>query len=158
MEKLTPKHSAFEQALRFLDRRALSEAELHKKMQRYAYTASEISAAVYACRQRGFINDSLLISDFRDELFSRGNGPRMIKAKLRRRGLDPNAVSAALEETRDQETDSCRIAAEYKLRLLTRENDMRKKREKLYRHLAGRGFSTNVISQIISEKKEAFMQ
>ena len=151
MDKREPKHSAFEQALRFLDRKALSEKELTDKLNRFSYTPKEIADAVTRCRERKFINDHLMIEDCRDALFARGNGSRLIKMKLLRRGLNSAEIAAKLADTADQENSACSAAAEAKLKTLARENDPRKKREKLFRFLAARGFPPAVATKTISE-------
>ena len=151
MDKREPKCSAFEQALRFLDRKALSEKELTDKLKRFSYPSKEITEAVARCRERKFINDQLMIEDCRDALFARGNGSRLIKVKLLRRGLNGAEIAAQLADTADQEKAVCAAAAEAKLKTLVKESDPRKKREKLFRFLAARGFPPAVAGKTISE-------
>ena len=155
MPEATPKHSAFEQALRFLDRRAYSEAELRRKLTRFPYLEAEISAAIAECRRRRYVNDDELARELVENLLARGNGPRLIRLKLRRRGLPTDQLGALPESTATAELTAAQIAAAGKLRLLDRETDPRKKREKLYRFLATRGFSAPVISQVISASVDA---
>lgn len=155
MARTSDRPSAFEQALRFLDRKALSEKELTTKLQKCEYPFKEIAEAVKRCRERKFINDELMITDCRDNLFARGTGSRLIKLKLLRRGLDKDSIAAFLADTSSQEEEACRIAAHSKLKSLIRESDPRKKREKLFRFLASRGFSAAIAGKIISELKNA---
>ncbi len=155
MEKKIPHHSAFEQALRFLDRRACSERELREKLSRFDYPAPEIASALAECRARHFIDDKDFAAGFSDELYRAGNGPRMIRMKLARRGIGREEISAALAENPEREIEACRQAATVKWRSLQNECDPRKKREKLFRFLAGRGFSSAVAQKIIAEFRVA---
>ncbi len=154
MEKKIPRHSAFEEALRQLDRRACSERELREKLFRFDYPAAEIAAALAECRKRHFIDDREFAEAFSDELYRAGNGPRMIKMKLARRGIGNEEIQQTLAGSDDREIDSCRQAASAKWRSLSRESDPRKKREKLFRFLAARGFSAAAAQQTIAEIRE----
>lgn len=154
MEKKIPRHSAFEEALRVLDRRACTERELREKLFRFDYPAAEIAAAVNECRKRHFIDDREFAEAFSDELYRAGNGPRMIQMKLVRRGVGREEIRQALSGDPDREIESCRQAANAKWRSLRGESDLRKKREKLFRFLAARGFSSAVAQKMISEIRE----
>ena len=82
---------------------------------------------------------------------NRGSGSRLVKLQLRKRGLSAEYVETALEKTAGLEPGAARRALEYKLRLLSRETDPRKKREKAFRFLVGRGFSMDVIRGLFDE-------
>ena len=56
----------------------------------------------------------------------------------------------------DDEFEAARRAMEGKLRLLSRETDRRKKREKLFRFMASRGFSPAVIFKLADEMQNQF--
>ena len=139
--------------MRFLAVRALSERELATKLRRYEYSAAAIRETIAACRKHGFLNDELLARDGARALSERGSGERMIRNRLRRRGLSGAVVEAALEENAENEPDAARRALEYKLRLLRRETDPRRKREKAFRFLAARGFSAEVIRTVFEEMR-----
>ncbi len=149
----TPKKRVppLERAMRLLSVRAHTERELTQKLRRYDYSRSEITDTIAECRKHGFLNDELLAEDYAQILSERGSGQRMIGFQLRRRGLKPELVTAALEKSAENELDSARRALEYKLRLLTRESDPRKKREKAFRFLAGRGFSADTVRTLFDE-------
>ncbi len=152
MPENPPKHSAFEQALRFLDRQALSEAELRRKLARFDYPDAEIAAAVERCRQHRFVDDAEMAREGCRNLLARGNGPRLIRLKLRRRGLPTESLDE--EMGADAELAAAQIAAAGKLRLLSRESDPRKKREKLYRFLVARGFSGAIIARVVADAED----
>ena len=58
---------------------------------------------------------------------------------------------AQIKLTPEDERAAAKSAAEGKLRLLVREKDKRKKREKLFRFLLSRGFSPGVTGETVRE-------
>lgn len=141
-----------ERAMRLLGQRAFSERELTLRLRRYdCYRAAEIRETVESCRKHGFLNDELLAEDYAQILSERGSGQRMIRYQLKKRGLAEPHVNAALEKSAESEPEAAKRALEYKLRMLSREADPRKKREKAYRFLASRGFTPDVIRTVFEE-------
>ena len=132
--------SALAKAMAFLAARPLSELELLAKLRKAGYPDNEADAAIEECRKRHYLDDEMLTADCVDALRNRNLGARQIRFKLARRGLDAEKVSELLEAER---------AMESKLRLLRNESDPRKKREKLFRFLVGRGFSPDLIFKLL---------
>ena len=145
--RITP----LERAMRLLSIRSYSERELLSKLGRAGVAVEEAQAAVTECRRRGYLNDALLAEDCAHALSARGSGARLIRMRLRNRGLAAEHVEAALEKTAELEIDSARRALDYKLRMLSKETDPRKKREKAFRFLAACGFSPSVIHALFDE-------
>ena len=145
--------SALEKAMDHLALRPLSACELRSKLAKSAqFSETEIEEALECCSRRGYLNDGLLAEDAAQFLNSCGKGARLIRRKLLSRGIDAEDISSALEKLSDEdERNAARSAAETKMRLLVREKDMRKKREKLFRFLISRGFSPSVTSGVISD-------
>lgn len=146
--------NALEKAMDFLAIRPLTERELRSKLQLSGrYSLEDIDEAVSLCRTRGYLNDELLAADAAQFLNSGGRGRGMIRKKLRARGVPEPALEQALEAVSPEaELEAARNAAEGKLRLLIREKDAGKKREKLFRFLISRGFSPDLSGRIIREK------
>lgn len=147
-----PKISALDKALKILSASPVSEAELRRKLYRAGYPDILIDQALDECRRHNYINDELLAADSAEYLIARGTGRRMVKVKLRRRGLDKELVDEVIANTDpEEELEAARYALECKLRLLIREKDHRKKREKAFRFLVSRGYSSSIISTLFSE-------
>ena len=145
---------ALEKAMDFLSVRPLTEAELRTKLTSGdRYSSEEIDDALSQCHARGYLNDELLAADAVQFLNSGGRGRGIIRKKLRQRGVAEEILSQALEELAPEaEMEAACNAADGKLRLLTREKDARKKREKLFRFLISRGFSPDLTLKVVSEK------
>ena len=139
MEK--PKKSAMEKAMRLLSRRALSERELLNKLCAAGYPFREARDAVSECRKRGYVNDEAFAADYTQLLAGRCLGGRRIRLALRKRGIPAELQEEPLEAAAETEAERASEALAYKLRLLARETDPRRKREKAFRFLIGRGFS-----------------
>ena len=146
--------TALEKAMKLLNRRAYSAAELTAKLLQAGFPESETESAVNECKRRRFIDDTLLAEDYTALLRIRNTGSRVIRQKLIRRGLSAEIVDNHLpeEDSGAAERESALRALDYKWRLLSRENDMRKKREKAFRYLAGRGFASGLIFELLNEK------
>ena len=146
--------SALEKAMRLLTVRALSEAELTKKLRDAGFPAEEVDKAVEVCRKHRYVDDSMLAEDYTNLLRMRNTGSRLIKQKLIRRGLGSEIIDQQLPEDSSEsaEREAALRALDYKWRLLSRETDLRKKREKTFRYLAGRGFPPGLIFELLSDK------
>ena len=143
--------SALEKAMRMLSIRSLSETELKSKLLSAAYPEDEVDKAVEECRKYHYIDDHLLAEDCVELLRQRNSGSRLIRQKLIKRGLAAELSDGLPEKnSADAEEAAAIRALEYKLRLLTREKDIRKKRERVFRYLTGRGFSAGLIFKLIA--------
>lgn len=140
-----------EKAMRLLSRRALTERELRTKLGAAGYAYPEIRSTVAECRRRGFVNDAQFAADYAGILAARGLGERRIRLALGKRGIPRQLQEQPLEEAAESEIQRAREALEYKLRLLSRETDPRKKREKAFRFLVSRGFSCDNCRSALDE-------
>ena len=145
--------SALKKAMDLLAARPLTEAELRTRLSAgEKFPLPEVEEAVVCCRNRGYLNDSLLASDAARYLNASGRGQGLIRKKLRARGVSEENLAGALSAlSAEDETAAARNAGTAKLRLLTREKDGRKKREKLFRFLISRGFSPETAIDTLSE-------
>lgn len=146
--------SAIVKAMNYLAARPLSEMELLAKLRRAGYPDAECDAAIAECIRHHYLDDEQLTVDCVDILHQRNLGAGQIRHKLIRRGLDAGKVNELLAETPDEEIEAARRAMESKLRTLSRENDPRKKREKLFRFMAARGFAPGLIFKLLNETPE----
>ena len=150
--KPLPRISALDKALKILSTSPVTEAELRRKLFRAGYPEILVEQAVEECRRHNYINDELLASDCAEYLTMRGTGSRLVRLKLRRRGLSAELVNEAVENTDpEMELEAARYALDCKLRLLSREKDYRKKKEKAFRFLVSRGYTSDVISVLFSD-------
>ena len=145
--------SALKKAMDLLAARPLTESELRTRLSAGGkFPPSEVEEAVLLCRNRGYLNDALLASDAAKFLNAGGRGQGLIRKKLRARGVSEENLNAALGGlSAEDEAGAALNAGMTKLRLLAREKDMRKKKEKLFRFLISRGFSPETALGTISK-------
>ena len=148
--------SALKKAMDLLAARPLTESELRTRLSAGGkFPPSEVEEAVLHCRDRGYLNDALLASDAARFLNAGGRGQGLIRKKLRARGVSEENLNAALGGlSAEDEAGAALSAGMTKLRLLAREKDMRKKKEKLFRFLISRGFSPETALDTISKLLE----
>ncbi len=148
--------SALEKAIKLLSLRALSEAELTRKLRDAGFPTAEITETIEVCRSRRYIDDAMLAEDYTSLLRMRNTGSRLIKQKLIKRGLGKEIIDRELpeESSESAEREAAMRALDYKWRMLSRESDLRKKREKAFRYLAGRGFPPGLIFELLSNVAE----
>lgn len=130
----------WQETLRILDRRALSEADLTLKLRNAGFAEEDIAEAVSRATALGCCDDYAL-AGWRARTCADGNyGLRRIREKLRQSHVSEAALEAAMaEQTADEPARAAR-ACQYKLRCLARETDPGKIRGKLLRFLLSRGF------------------
>ncbi|MCI7643229.1 MAG: recombination regulator RecX [Lentisphaeria bacterium] len=137
--------------MRGLSRRLMSEHELREYLIKRKVPEHYIAPVCRYCLNLGFVNDSLLAEDAAGVLSYRGCGSYRIKRTLARRGIDKGDIENALSAVADGEYESALRAAEYKMRSLSRESDMRRKRDKIYRFLIVRGYKYEIIRQVTAQ-------
>ncbi len=141
----------WQETLRILDRRALSEADLKLKLRNAGFADDDISEAVARATALGCCDDFAL-AGWRARACAEGNhGLRRIKENLRKSHVSEAALEAALAEQAGDEPARAVRACQYKLRCLARESDSGRKREKVLRFLLARGFSMDIALTTVNE-------
>lgn len=140
---------AFEQALRWLNARWYSERELRDRLIAREYPETEVRSALDDCRRYGLVDDVRLAEDFARGRNLRGQGARRIRLELARHGVNGEAAQAALNAIAPDEPEAARRALTPKLKLWSKEPDWRKRRDKAFRFLAGRGFSLSLVREVL---------
>ena len=146
--------TAVEKAMRLLARRAYSENELIRKLRSCScYSAGEIREAVEVCRKHRFLDDELLAQDYARILNERNCGSYKIRMQLKKRGIPDALAENAVGELQELEFEAAMRAFDYKSRMLSRETDPFKKRQKIYRYLASKGFSQELICACMEQER-----
>jgi len=141
-------------AFDLLARRAHSTKELRDKLYKRKYSKRDIDTVIAECERLGFLDDELFAADYAAELSGQGKGPFKIKMKLRDKGLPEDSIAKAMEKITGGEEENAGQALRGKLRSLIHEEDINKRRQKAYRFLAYRGFSSDIIAKIMDKTPE----
>jgi len=100
------KRGARARALRFLQPRERSRAEVDHRLQRYGYVPSVITAAVEYLERLGYLDDQRFAQTFIREKSAGGWGPRRLREELYRKGVDPGLTEEVLVECLDEGADA----------------------------------------------------
>lgn len=141
-------------AFGILSRRDHTRQELAVKLRRKGFGRSAVAHALARCRELGYIDDAKTACIIAGQLTGRGYGPLRIRQTLLQKGVDEVAVRKALACCGD-EADQVRAARRMLLKKaahLDREADPRKRRQKAYRYLMGRGFPADVVHRAIAAR------
>jgi regulatory protein len=144
--------AAFAAALRMLALRDLSEAQLRERLQRKDFPPDAVDAAVARLTQEGAIDDRrTAVSRARTELFVRGRGRLRVLQQLRAIGIAPETAEEALADAigdLDETTLVERALNRRSRGRVVRIEDQGEFR-RLYRCLAGQGFSASAIMPVL---------
>ncbi|WDE96849.1 regulatory protein RecX [Lentisphaera profundi] len=138
-----------------LFRRLHSRGELRRKLRnKQLFSFVLIDKVLEEMTSYGYLDDKRFAELYCKELSKKGFGPRMVSQKMRLRGLESALVQEIIQEFTSSELDTSEELlrlAQKKLKSLHREVDQFKKRQKLYRYLAGRGWGSGDISKVIAK-------
>ena len=148
------KNEVLKKAFDLLSRRAHSTKELRDKLYKREYSKRDIDTVIVECERLGLLNDELFANDYAAELSGQGKGRFKVKMKLRNKGLSEDHIEQALEKIVDNEEENAENALSRKLRSLMHEEDVNKRRQKAYRFLAYRGFSSDIIKNLMDKTEE----
>lgn len=139
-----------DRALRFLGARPRSEQEVRARLAQKG-AAPEVVERVIARLGELRLIDDVAFAQFWIENRNRFRpmGSRALKAELRQKGLDRELIADQVEDAVDEST-SVRAAARRQARRYAK-LDYQTFRQKLFAHLARRGFAYDAISSAVEE-------
>lgn len=149
--------SALERAVRLLASRRLTTAELRRKLKQRGYEEPEIDDAVAKMEEYRYLDDELAARDWASELARIGSiGKRRAEQKLVRRGIQPESAHEELEKVWDEslEKEHVRHLVSKKLRSNSDLLANRQGKAKLFRFLMNKGFSSDIIREVMAEKMD----
>jgi regulatory protein len=140
-------------ALQLLARRPRTEKEIRDRLREKEFGEEEIDQAVASLRKSGFLDDEAFARAFiRDQLSVRPKGPLAIKRRLLLLGVKKETIDRALNEA-FQERSQNDVALDVAVKFLRKisHDDPRSKRQKLAGFLSRRGFSWDVITEVMNK-------
>ncbi len=143
-----------QQALRYLSRRGHFALELKRKLQAKGYETQIIEQAISYLRQKGYLNDVQLTTQFiHDGIQLKKYGPLLLKKKLLEKGAPRDSIEMLLQEMYSPEKQKAlaRELFQKKFRTLSRQLPPAKQRQKIAAFLQQRGFTWDVIQPLLDE-------
>lgn len=130
--------TANEVALRALRHRDLSVRELDERLRARGYSESERDGAIETLVRTGVVDDARYAESRARQLAARGAGNALIRHTLARAGIEPDVAADALLALAP-ETERARTVVE-----------RRGAGPKTARYLLGKGFSDEVVSDVVA--------
>ncbi|TVR16597.1 MAG: regulatory protein RecX [Balneolaceae bacterium] len=144
------RHAVKESALRYLGRSDHPSGELMRKLQAKGFEESAIRIVIGELTDRGYIDDdSFAVTFAREKVEFNKWGPNKIRAALFKKKLPKDSIEKAIRRSSEnlQQEQICVDLVLKRKNHFLREDDLFKRKQKIYNYLAGRGFSIPVIKK-----------
>ena len=143
--------SAMDTAIRLLAQRDHTRRELQWKLAKRGIADEVVQGVLTECEGLNYLDDTRAAQHYAGELQRKGYGCRHIRMALKKKGVNALTIEQTLADCNadDWEQAAADNAFQKKRRRFDREPDQRKRREKIYRFLHSRGFSSDVIWDVI---------
>ena len=148
-----PNPEAMNAAVRILTHRDHSAYELKQKLQQRGFASQVINAVILECQRFNYINDTRTARVYISQLKRKRFGIRHIRMALKKKRLYGAAIEDILTESYAtiEERRNADKLLEKKMKTFNREEDLKKRRDKIYRFLYSRGFSKDIIADLIRD-------
>ena len=133
-------------ALRLLSQREHSRQELERKLRPFEEVPGELAQALDFLQAKDFINEQRVLESVVNRRASKLGASR-VKQELQAKGLDPQAVSEALQGLRETEVDRAREVWRKKFGQPALDANARAKQ---MRFLLTRGFAAEAVRRVVS--------
>lgn len=141
-------------ALDYLAYKPRTEQEVRRKLQNTDTSPAVIDDVIARLYELEYLDDEEYAHDYAHNRFSsKKYGPVRIRRELEERGVDRHLAETAVDEL-FAEVDATAAAwshAEKRWPRLADEDDPRRRRQKMYRYLRRRGFTSDTIRPILDE-------
>ena len=143
-------------ALRFLGYSARSRSEMQKRLERDEFAPEIIEAVLADLEARNWVNDAKFAHDWVEDRAERKKyGRGRLAAELRRKGVDKEMVTAALDTVEEaDELARAMSAAASRWKLSADETDreaIQAEKRRIGAFLQRRGFGWGIITQVLAE-------
>jgi len=142
---------ALKTALRILTGRDHSKYELEQKLKQRGFSGEVIGEVMSACKRFDYINDERTAQVYVRQLNRKGYGIKRIRYELNKKGLKGKRIQGILSENISAATEQecAQRVLQKHLKRFEREKDFLKKKSKIHRFLYSRGFSDEIIAELI---------
>jgi regulatory protein len=140
-------------AVLLLTRRQHTCRELARKLGCRGVDGDTVAEVIAACERLGYLNDTEAALVYINELKNKGYGFRHVRFAMQKKGFDNALIEDALsaQYLTDEEAETALRMALKKRRSLGMRKNGRKLREKVYRFLYSRGFSSDATRRALND-------
>jgi len=129
-----------------------TEFEITRKLKLKKYNHKIIDILIEEMKNLSLVNDKQFANDYATELARRGFGKKAIIFKLKNKGISEKIIESIIQNSFDEKLEYINLKKVFDKKmqfLLKTEKNPLKRREKIYRFLCSKGFSHNLISDIL---------
>jgi len=147
----TARTGAMNAAVRILTHRDHSKYELKRKLQQRGFASEVVDAVIQACERLNYIDDKRTARVYISQLKRKRFGIRHIRMALKKKRLYGAAIEDFLLENyaNIEERKNADKLLEKKMKTFSREENLKKRRDKIYRFLYSRGFNKDIIADLL---------
>lgn len=145
---------AKQRALDYLAHKPRTEEEVRRKLRRKDVPEPVIEDVVSRLHELSYLDDEAYAHDYvRNRFSSKKYGPVRIRRELVERGIDRHTAETVVDELfADKDVQAAaREHAEKRWARLADEDDVRRRKQKVYRYLRRRGFTSATITPLLDE-------
>lgn len=145
--------AAREKAFQYLSRRDHAAFELKQKLQKKGYSLETIEPVLQELTDKNLLSDhSFAVKFANDKAELNRWGPNKIKIALLKKGVHMNTIQECLKNTFENLSQEhiCVDLIDKRKKHFLREEDLIRRKQKVYSYLSGRGFSGTEIKKAIS--------
>lgn len=151
---MTDSERCYIAAMRILNHRFNSEAELQRKLSQKEFDAGVIGATIEKLRREKWLDDDRFAASFVRTRVRKGLGRHRISRELSAAGVDGETIARALDESvpDHDERAAALVSARKRLAVLRRRDDDDSKiREKLVAYLFRQGYDSSLAVDVVRE-------
>jgi regulatory protein len=143
--------AAFDAAVRILARRSHTRYEIRLKLRQRKYPGAVVDAVIAECERLRYVDDEATAGFYFRELVRKGFGAGRIRFEMKRKGLSGGRAEALITAYAGsaEEAGAAEAVLVKRLSRHDREADPQKRRAKIYRFMAARGFSADTIRELM---------
>ena len=138
-------------AVRILTYRDHFKYELKQKLQQRGFTSNVIDTVLAECERLNYIDDIRTAAVFITQLKRKCFGKRYIRQALKKNRVSAAVIDKIVLEnyTEAEEHENAAKLLQKKVKTFYREEDSKKRRDRVYRFLYSRGFNKDVITDLL---------
>lgn len=146
-------------ALRLITRRPHSSFELRTKLLKKKFQKEDISKIINDFLSKGYLSDKDFAERFIEEGLKKKKGLMKIKAELFSKGVSREIIDSIIQKYEGDSSllPNAKSLAQRKLESLRHKNlEPIQKKQKLFSYLSGKGYSSDIIRQVVDELIEEY--
>jgi len=145
-------NEALRYAFRLLKFRPRSEYELHQRLKRRGFSESLIKEATLFLKEKGLVNDLEFARVWVESRIKKPLGINRLRQELKIKGIDKELISKVIDNIsiRYREDETVRDLT-YRRWERLKHIPPHKAKQRIYLYLLRRGFSSNMIREVINQ-------